>query len=136
MRVAGFAAGRALALPHVSGARRCGDENEALRDLEMGRAQPCSNRIRVMRPPSPPASVKQMADDITNDDPRTELAQVEAQIEDLRETARDLRSSLNDAGPVEPEDRAQVIYEAEQQEAIIGELEMRCDELRKQLGSS
>jgi hypothetical protein len=77
-----------------------------------------------------------MADDITNDDPRTELAQVEAQIEDLRETARDLRSSLNDAGPVEPEDRSQVIYEAEQQEAIIGELEMRRDELRKQLGSS
>ena len=130
------AAIRALALPDVSGARRCGDENEALRVLEMGRAQPCSNQRRVMRPPGPPGSVKQMADDITNDDPRTELARVEAQIGDLRETARDLRSSLNDAGPVEPEDRSQAIYEAEQQEAIIDELEMRRDELRKQLGSS
>jgi hypothetical protein len=89
-----------------------------------------------MRHPSAPVSVQQMTDDTANDDPRTELARVEAQIEDLRGIARDLRAGLNDAGPAEPEDRSQTIYEAEQQEAIIGELERRRDTLREQLGSS
>ena len=89
-----------------------------------------------MRPRSRVVSVSQMADDIANDDPRSELSRVEARIEDLRATARELRAGLNDAGPAEPEERAQAIYEAELQEAIVDELEMRRDELRMQLGLS
>jgi hypothetical protein len=72
--------------------------------------------------------------DSTNDDPPTALARVEAEVADLRQTARELRESLNNTGPTEPEDRSQVIYEAEQQEALIGQLELRRDTLRKRLG--
>ena len=76
-----------------------------------------------------------MTDDITNDDPRTELARLERQIEDLRQAARDLRASLNDAGATDPEDRSQVLSQAEEQEAIIAELEQRRRHLREQLGT-
>ena len=75
-----------------------------------------------------------MTDDIANDDPRTELARVEGQIEDLRQAVRDLRASLNDAGPTDPEDRSLVLSQAEEQEAIIAELEQRRRHLREQLG--
>ena len=75
-----------------------------------------------------------MADDIVNEDPRSELDRVEGQIEGLRQTVRDLRESLNDAGPADPEDRSLVLSQAEEQEAIIGELEQRRDHLREQLG--
>ena len=75
-----------------------------------------------------------MTDDITNDDPRTELARVEEQIEDLQRAVRELRASLNDAGPTDPEDRALVLSQAEEQEAIIAELERRRRHLREQLG--
>ncbi len=77
-----------------------------------------------------------MAADSIDDDPRAELARVERQIEDLQQTVRDLRAGLNDAGPTEPEDRSAVIFEAEQQEEIIAELEQRRDHLRAQLGPS
>ena len=77
-----------------------------------------------------------MADDIRNDDPRTELARVEEQIEDLQQTVRDLRAGLNDAGPTDPEDRSLVLSQAEEQEAIIAELEQRRHHLREQLGPS
>ena len=76
-----------------------------------------------------------MADDITNDDPRTELARVERQIEELRQAVRDLRASLNDAGPTDSEDRSLVISQAEEQEAIIAELDQRRRHLREQLGT-
>ncbi|WP_107771418.1 hypothetical protein [Nocardioides sediminis] len=76
-----------------------------------------------------------MTDDIPNDDPRTELARIERQIEDLQQTVRDLRASLNDAGPTDPEDRSLVISQAEEQEAIIAELEQRHRHLREQLGT-
>ena len=77
-----------------------------------------------------------MADDIAGDDPRTELARVEGQIADLRQTVLDLRTSLNDAGPADPEDRSLVLSQADEQEAIIAELERRRDHLREQLGSA
>ncbi|MGY2703033.1 alpha/beta hydrolase [Nocardioides sp. HB32] len=87
-----------------------------------------------VRPVRRPASVKPEADDMVDEEPRAELARLEAQIAELRQTARELRDGLNDAGPTDIEDRSQVIYEAEQQEAIVGELERRRDELRAQLG--
>lgn len=74
--------------------------------------------------------------DIPDDDPRTELDRVEGQIADLQQTVRDLRASLNDAGPADPEDRSLVLSQADEQEAIIAELEQRRDHLREQLGSS
>ena len=74
--------------------------------------------------------------DIPDDDARTELDRVEGQIADLRQTVRDLRASLNDAGPADPEDRSLVLSQADEQEAIIAELEQRRDHLREQLGSS
>lgn len=76
-----------------------------------------------------------MADDATNDDPRAELDRLDRQLEELQRTVRDLRTGLNDAGPVDPEDRALVLSQAEEQEAIINELEQRRDHLREQLGS-
>jgi hypothetical protein len=85
-------------------------------------------------------NVERMADDMVNDtgddDTRNELARVERQIAELQETAHGLRAGLNDAGPTDAEDRSQAIYEAEQQEAISAELEMRRDELRRRLGST
>lgn len=77
-----------------------------------------------------------MTDDITNDDPRTELARVERQIEELRQAVRDLRASLTDAGPTDQEDRSLVISQAEEQEAIIAELERRRRHLQEQLGTA
>lgn len=77
-----------------------------------------------------------MTDNIADDDPRTELSRVEGQIEDLQQTVRDLRAGLRDAGPTDPEDRSLVISQAEEQEAIIAELERRRDHLREQLGPS
>jgi hypothetical protein len=74
--------------------------------------------------------------DIPDDDARTELDRVEGQIADLRQTVRDLHASLNDAGPADPEDRSLVLSQADEQEAIIAELEQRRDHLREQLGSS
>ena len=76
-----------------------------------------------------------VTDDITNDDPRTEIARIERQIEELQQAVRDLRASLHDAGPTDPEDRSLVISQAEEQEAIIGELEQRRRHLREQLGT-
>jgi chromosome segregation ATPase len=77
-----------------------------------------------------------MADDITSGDPRTELARVEQQIDDLRQTARELREGLNDVGPTDAEDRSQVLSQAEEQETVIAELERRRDDLRGQVGPS
>ena len=76
-----------------------------------------------------------MTDDITNEGPRTELARVEGQIEDLQQAVRDLRASLNDAGPTDSEDRSLVLSQVEEQEAIIAELERRRRHLREQLGT-
>jgi hypothetical protein len=76
-----------------------------------------------------------MSDDPTNDD-HTELVRVEQQLEDLRRTVRDLRADLKDAGAVDPEDRSLLISQAEEQQAIIAELEQRRDHLRQQLRSS
>jgi hypothetical protein len=76
-----------------------------------------------------------VTDDITNDDPRTGLARIERQIEELQQAVRDLRASLNDAGPTDPEDRSLVLSQAEEQEAIIAELEQRRRHLREQLGA-
>jgi hypothetical protein len=85
---------------------------------------------------TPPISVGGVADDIANDDPGAELARVERQIEELRQTVRDLRASLVDAGPTDPEDRTMVVSQADEHEAVIAELEQRRDLLREQLGRS
>jgi uncharacterized protein YydD (DUF2326 family) len=77
-----------------------------------------------------------MAEDPSNDGARTELDRVEQQLDGLQQTVRDLRASLKDAGAVDPEDRSLVLSQAEEQEAIMAELEQRRDHLRKQLGSS
>jgi small-conductance mechanosensitive channel len=77
-----------------------------------------------------------MADDPPDDDVRTELVRVEQELENLQQTVRDLRAGLNDAGAVDPEDRSLVLSQAEEQQAIMAELEQRRDHLREQLGSS
>lgn len=76
-----------------------------------------------------------MTDDITNEGHRTELTRVEGQIEDLQQAVRDLRASLNDVGPTDPEDRSLVLSQVEEQEAIIAELEQRRRHLRELLGT-
>jgi hypothetical protein len=76
-----------------------------------------------------------VTDNIPNDDPQTELARIERQVEELQRAVGDLRAGLNDAGPMDPEDRSLVISQAEEQEAIIAELEERRRHLREQLGA-
>jgi hypothetical protein len=68
---------------------------------------------------------------------RDELDKVEGEIETLRKSAHELRASLGDeaGGPMEPEDRAATLTQAEQQEAIIETLEARRDQLKRELGS-
>jgi hypothetical protein len=77
-----------------------------------------------------------VADDIGNEDPRAELERLEGQISELRRTVSDLRAGLNDAGPSDPEDRSLVISQAQEQEAIMVQLERRRDRLREQLGTA
>jgi hypothetical protein len=74
---------------------------------------------------------------MTTNEIRTELDKVEREIEQLRTSAHELRSSLGDeaGGPMEPEDRAATLTQAEEQEAIIETLEARRDELKRELGS-
>ena len=63
------------------------------------------------------------------------MARVERQIEDLQQAVRELRARLIDAGPTDPEDRSLVLSQAEEQEAIIAELEQRRRHLREPLGT-
>jgi signal transduction histidine kinase len=62
-----------------------------------------------------------------------ELLQLEADLADLRRTAADLRQQIGD-GPGDAVDISTTITEAEEQEALAEELEVRRDELRRRLG--
>lgn len=67
---------------------------------------------------------------------RQELERVESDLNDLRETARELRQQVGERWfePTDASERAALITAAEEQEALLEQLEMRRDELRKLLG--
>jgi SMC interacting uncharacterized protein involved in chromosome segregation len=67
---------------------------------------------------------------------RQELERVESDLNDLRETARELRQQVGERWfePTDASERATLITAAEEQEALLEQLEMRRDELRKLLG--
>jgi hypothetical protein len=67
---------------------------------------------------------------------REELARVEADLEELRETARQLRQQVGERWfePTDVPERAALITAAEEQEAFAEALEARREELRKLLG--
>lgn len=70
------------------------------------------------------------------DDMRAELSRVDAELADMRGQVRELRSQLADAGPVDPADRASVITQAEELEALAVQLERRREALAERLGES
>jgi len=74
---------------------------------------------------------------MTTNEIRAELDKVEREIEQLGKSAHELRASIGDeaGGPMEPEDRAATLTQAEEQEAIMETLEARRDELKRELGS-
>jgi hypothetical protein len=69
-------------------------------------------------------------------DLRAELSQVEAERAELLQQARDLRSELADAGPMDAAERGLIISQAEELEALAAELERRRDALLERLGGS
>ncbi|MCW2805709.1 MAG: hypothetical protein JWN06_3926 [Propionibacteriaceae bacterium] len=69
-------------------------------------------------------------------DLRAELSQVEAERAELLQQARDLRSQLADAGPMDAAERGLIITQAEELEALAAELERRRDALLEKLGGS
>jgi len=77
-----------------------------------------------------------MTDDKTaNDDLRTELERVEAEIDELGRNIQDVRGSLSDAGPMDPEDRSTALTQVEELDAVRSGLERRREAIREQLGS-
>lgn len=73
---------------------------------------------------------------MTDDEVRAELAQVEQELAGVRKTAAELRQQVGDdnSGPTDPEDRAAVISEADEQDNLAAALEDRRDRLRQRLG--
>jgi hypothetical protein len=69
-------------------------------------------------------------------DLRAELNRVGAERAELLQQARDLRSQLPDAGPMDAAERGLVITQAEELEALAAELERRRDALLEKLGES
>jgi hypothetical protein len=80
---------------------------------------------------SPDPANLQAADDI-----QAEIRRIDEERAELLRQARDLRESLNDAGPIDAEDRAATITQAEELEAFAEELQRRRDSLRERLGES
>ena len=66
---------------------------------------------------------------------REELQVVEADLARLRQEVADLRRRLGEGWdePTDPEERSALIEGAEEQEALIDELEARREELRRRL---
>jgi hypothetical protein len=62
-----------------------------------------------------------------------ELAEVEADVARLRDTAEKLRAQIGDRSfePADASERAALITAAEEQEALVGTMELRRDKLRK-----
>ena len=62
-----------------------------------------------------------------------ELAEVEADVARLRDTAENLRDQIGDRSfePADASERAALITAAEEQEALLGTMEVRRDKLRK-----
>jgi hypothetical protein len=73
---------------------------------------------------------------VTDEQTRAELAQVEQELADVRRAAAQLRQQSGDdnSGPTDPEDRAAVITEADEQDNLAAALELRRDALRQRLG--
>ena len=67
----------------------------------------------------------------TSDSLRDELTELEGQIAELQRTVDDLRSD-----EIDPADRAATIGQAEQQEALISQLDIRRRELMERLEQS
>jgi chromosome segregation ATPase len=62
-----------------------------------------------------------------------ELREVEADVAELRDTAKKLRTQIGDRSsePTDASERAALITAAEEQEALVGTMEARRDKLRK-----
>jgi hypothetical protein len=67
----------------------------------------------------------------TTGNPREELKGIEDQIAELQRNVDDMRSD-----EVDPADRAAMINQAEQQEALISQLDVRRRELMEKLGDN
>lgn len=67
---------------------------------------------------------------------RSELKQVEDLIERTRSSAAGVHQEIGgqEDGPLDPEETSELFNAAAEQEALLGELEIRRDELRRRLG--
>jgi hypothetical protein len=65
---------------------------------------------------------------------RVELSRVEAQLSELLREAHELRAELKNAGPMDQEERASIITQAEELEGLAAELEARRDALLRRHG--
>ncbi len=70
------------------------------------------------------------------DSPDEELRVIDGELARLRETAADLRRRIGERwdDPTDPEERGSLIEAAEEQEALIEDLESRRAELLERLG--
>lgn len=73
---------------------------------------------------------------MSDEELRAELAQVEQELAGVRRAAAELRQQVGDdnSGPTDPEDRAAVISQADEQDNLAATLEGRRDTLRERLG--
>jgi hypothetical protein len=71
-----------------------------------------------------------------SDSPEDELRILDAELASLRQTAADLRRRIGERwdDPADPADRATLIEEAEEQEALVEELEARRERLLQESG--
>lgn len=67
---------------------------------------------------------------------RSELKQIEDLIERTRHSAAGIHQEIGgqDDGPLDPEETSELFSAAGEQEALLGELEIRRDEVRRRLG--
>jgi hypothetical protein len=72
----------------------------------------------------------------SDDDIRSEVKRLEDEHNELRRQAHELRLELSDEGPMDANDRAAILTQAEELESFAVELDARRESLRDRLGGS
>jgi hypothetical protein len=71
---------------------------------------------------------------VTEESVQDELREVEAELADLRRTARELREQVGEDEPGDFADKSAAIEAADEQDELIAQLEDRRSELLRRLG--
>lgn len=70
----------------------------------------------------------------TSEDQRAELDRLENELAEQDRSIREVRESMTDGGPMDPEDRAAAMIQIEELEAVRDGLQRRRETLREELG--